>query len=87
MTTSDWTIIAIYLLAVVSLGVATGFIYRKGKPGGESGHYFLLGWPLIGLAMSATTPMTGRKSVRPLPRRAFEILASMSPRSRGSVFS
>jgi hypothetical protein len=30
MTTIDWTIIAIYLLAVVGLGVAAGLIHRKG---------------------------------------------------------
>jgi SSS family solute:Na+ symporter len=62
MTTIDWTIIAIYLLAVVGLGVAAGFIHRKGETGGESGHYFLagntLGWPVIGLAMFAANIST-----------------------------
>lgn len=61
MTKIDWTIIAIYLLAVVGLGVAAGFIHRKGETGGESGHYFLagntLGWPVIGLAgLTALAP-------------------------------
>lgn len=62
MTTIDWTIIAIYLLAVVGLGVAAGFIHRKGETGGEGGHYFLagntLGWPVIGLAMFAANIST-----------------------------
>ena len=62
MTTIDWTIIAIYLLAVVGLGVAAGLIHRKGETGGESEHYFLAGntltWPVIGLAMFAANIST-----------------------------
>ena len=58
----DWTIIAIYLLAVVGLGVAAGFLRRKGERGGEGGHYFLAGntlaWPVIGLAMFAANIST-----------------------------
>jgi len=58
----DWTIIVGYLLAVVGLGVAAGFLSRKGERGGEGGHYFLagntLGWPVIGLAMFAANIST-----------------------------
>ncbi len=58
----DWTIIALYLLAVVGLGVAAGFLRRKGEQGGEGGHYFLAGntlaWPVIGLAMFAANIST-----------------------------
>jgi SSS family solute:Na+ symporter len=58
----DWTIIAAYLLAVVGLGVAAGFLRRKGERGGEGGHYFLAGntltWPVIGLAMFAANIST-----------------------------
>jgi SSS family solute:Na+ symporter len=58
----DWTIIAIYLLAVVGLGVAAGFMRRRGERGGEGGHYFLAGntltWPVIGLAMFAANIST-----------------------------
>src|ERR1700721_1731558 len=53
----DWMIIAIYLLAVVGLGIAAGLLRRKNEQGGEGGHYFLAGktlaWPVIGLAMFA----------------------------------
>jgi SSS family solute:Na+ symporter len=62
MTTLDWAIIAAYLLAVVGLGVAAGFMRRTGETGGEGGHYFLagntLGWPVIGLAMFAANIST-----------------------------
>ncbi len=62
MTTLDWTIIAVYLLAVVGLGVAAGLLRRTGERGGEGGHYFLagntLGWPVIGLAMFAANIST-----------------------------
>lgn len=62
MTQLDWAIIAVYLLAVVGLGVAAGFLQRKGATGGEGGHYFLagntLGWPVIGLAMFAANIST-----------------------------
>jgi len=58
----DWTIIAIYLLGVVGLGIAAGFLRRKHETGGEGGHYFLAGntlaWPVIGLAMFAANIST-----------------------------
>jgi SSS family solute:Na+ symporter len=58
----DWVIIAAYLLAVVGLGVAAGWMHRKGERGGEGGHYFLAGntlaWPVIGLAMFAANIST-----------------------------
>jgi SSS family solute:Na+ symporter len=58
----DWAIILIYLLGVVGLGVAAGFLRRKGEQGGERGHYFLAGntltWPVIGLAMFAANIST-----------------------------
>lgn len=62
MSHLDWTIIAIYLIAVVGLGVAAGFLRRKSEHGGEGGHYFLAGntlaWPVIGLAMFAANIST-----------------------------
>src|ERR1700683_4613934 len=62
MSSLDWTIIAAYMLAVVALGVAAGFVRRRGEQGGEGGHYFLagntLGWPVIGLAMFAANIST-----------------------------
>ena len=62
VTSLDWIIIAAYLLAVVGLGVAAGFVRRKGERGGEGGHYFLAGntltWPVIGLAMFAANIST-----------------------------
>src|SRR3984957_31472 len=62
MSHLDWSIIAIYLVAVVGLGVAAGFMRRKGERGGEGGHYFLAGntlsWPVIGLAMFAANIST-----------------------------
>src|SRR5580658_9706202 len=62
MSHLDWSIIAIYLIAVVGLGVVAGFMRRKGERGGEGGHYFLagntLGWPVIGLAMFAANIST-----------------------------
>lgn len=58
----DWTIIGSYLFAVVGIGIAAGFLRRKGERGGEGGHYFLagntLGWPIIGLAMFAANIST-----------------------------
>jgi len=55
----DWTIIAAYLLAVVGLGVAAGFMRRRGT---EGSNYFLAGntltWPIIGLAMFAANIST-----------------------------
>ena len=58
----DWTLIALYLIAVVGLGVAAGFLRRKNERGGEGGHYFLAGntlaWPVIGLAMFAANIST-----------------------------
>src|ERR1700693_1075075 len=62
MSHIDWIIIAVYLLAIVCLGVAAGFQRRKGEKGGEGGHYFLAGntlaWPVIGLAMFAANIST-----------------------------
>ena len=62
MSHIDWTIIAVYLLAIVGLGVAAGFQRRKGEKGGAGGHYFLAGntlaWPVIGLAMFAANIST-----------------------------
>lgn len=62
MSHVDWIIIAIYLVAIVGLGVAAGFQRRKGEQGGEGGHYFLAGntlaWPVIGLAMFAANIST-----------------------------
>jgi len=58
----DWGIIAIYMVAVVGLGVAAGFLRRQGERGGEGGHYFLAGntlaWPIVGLAMFAANIST-----------------------------
>src|SRR5215831_15834029 len=58
----DWIIIGLYLLGVVGLGIAAGFLRRKGERGGEGGHYFLAGntlaWPVIGLAMFAANIST-----------------------------
>src|SRR5271170_1796396 len=62
MSNLDWAIIAIYLVAVVGLGVAAGFIRRKAARGDEGRHYFLasnsLTWPVIGLAMFAANIST-----------------------------
>jgi SSS family solute:Na+ symporter len=62
MSNFDWMIIAVYLLAVVGLGVTAGFLRRKNERGGEGGHYFLAGntlaWPVIGLAMFAANIST-----------------------------
>src|SRR5580658_3593172 len=62
MSHLDWSIIAIYLIAVVGLGIIAGFKRRKGERGGEGGHYFLAGntlsWPVIGLAMFAANIST-----------------------------
>jgi solute:Na+ symporter, SSS family len=62
MNAVDWSIIAIYLLAVVGLGVAAGIRRGRNEKGGEGGHYFLAGntltWPIIGLAMFAANIST-----------------------------
>jgi len=62
MSRLDWTIIAVYMLGVVGLGVAAGSLRRKNEVGGEGGHYFLAGntlaWPVIGLAMFAANIST-----------------------------
>ncbi len=62
MSHFDWAIIVVYLLGVVGLGVAAGFLRRKNEVGGEGGHYFLAGnslsWPVIGLAMFAANIST-----------------------------
>ena len=59
MTHIDWTIIAVYLLAVVGIGVLAGFVRKKSA---EGSHYFLadnsLKWPVIGLAMFAANIST-----------------------------
>lgn len=59
MTHLDWIIVAVYLVAVVGIGVAAGFLRRRG---GEGSHYFLAGntltWPVIGLAMFAANIST-----------------------------
>jgi SSS family solute:Na+ symporter len=55
----DWGIIIAYLIGVVGLGIAAGFLRRRG---GEGSHYFLAGntltWPVIGLAMFAANIST-----------------------------
>jgi SSS family solute:Na+ symporter len=62
MSSVDWTIIVAYLAGVIGLGVAAGFVRKKGETGGEGGHYFLAGntlaWPVIGLAMFAANIST-----------------------------
>src|SRR5882762_10078611 len=62
LSSIDWTIIAIYLVAVVALGVVAGSMRRRDERGGEGGHYFLAGhtltWPVIGLAMFAANIST-----------------------------
>jgi SSS family solute:Na+ symporter len=62
MSNVDWAIIAMYLLAILGLGIAAGFLRRKSESGGEGGHYFLAGntlaWPVIGLAMFAANIST-----------------------------
>lgn len=59
MATLDWSIIVIYLLGVVGIGVLAGFVRKKS---GEGAHYFLadnsLKWPVIGLAMFAANIST-----------------------------
>lgn len=59
MSELDWGIIVAYLIGVVGLGVAAGFLRRRG---GEGSHYFLAGntltWPVIGLAMFAANIST-----------------------------
>src|ERR1039458_3560147 len=59
LTHFDWAIILVYLAGVVGLGVAAGFLRRRG---GEGSHYFLAGntltWPIIGLAMFAANIST-----------------------------
>ncbi len=59
LTNFDWAIILAYLVGVVGLGVAAGFLRRRG---GEGSHYFLAGntltWPIIGLAMFAANIST-----------------------------
>ena len=62
MSNVDWTIIAVYLIGIVGLGMAAGCMRRKNEHGGEGGHYFLAGntlaWPVIGLAMFAANIST-----------------------------
>lgn len=62
MNTLDWTLIAVYLMAVCGIGFAAGFVHRRHERGGEGGHYFLAGntlaWPVIGLAMFAANIST-----------------------------
>ena len=58
----DWSLITLYLTAVVGIGLVAGFVHRKGERGGEGGHYFLagntLGWGVIGLSMFAANIST-----------------------------
>src|ERR1700684_3516708 len=62
MSSLDWSIVAVYLLAVVGLGITAGFFGGQKKRGGGGGHYFLAGntltWPVIGLAMFAANIST-----------------------------
>src|SRR5258706_6652077 len=62
MSNIDWAVIAIYLIAVVGLGVMAGLVEQKNERGGKGGHYFLAGkklkWPMIGLAMFAANIST-----------------------------
>jgi len=59
MSELDWGIILAYLLGVVGIGIAAGFLRRRGT---EGRHYFLAGnsltWPIIGLAMFAANIST-----------------------------
>ena len=59
MSFVDWTLIGLYLLAVVGIGIAAGFLRQRGD---EGSHYFLAGntltWPIIGLAMFAANIST-----------------------------
>src|ERR1035441_4430228 len=59
VTNFDWAIILVYLAGVVGIGIAAGFLRRRG---GEGSHYFLAGntltWPIIGLAMFAANIST-----------------------------
>jgi solute:Na+ symporter, SSS family len=62
MSALDGSIIAVYLMAVLGIGIGAGFSRRCGETGGEGGHYFLAGntltWPVIGLAMFAANIST-----------------------------
>jgi len=62
MTGIDWTIVVIYLLGVVGLGVAAGALRWRSDAGGSGRRYFLadngLTWPVIGLAMFAANIST-----------------------------
>jgi solute:Na+ symporter, SSS family len=62
MSPLDWTLIAVYLIAVCGLGIVAGLVHRRNERGGEGGHYFLAGntltWPVIGLAMFAANIST-----------------------------
>jgi SSS family solute:Na+ symporter len=59
MSGFDWSIILVYLLLVVGIGIAAAFARRAG---GDGGTYFLAGntlsWPIIGLAMFAANIST-----------------------------
>jgi len=59
ISTLDYSIIALYLMGIVGLGVWAGYRRRRG---GEGSHYFLAGntltWPIIGLAMFAANIST-----------------------------
>src|SRR5579862_6382987 len=62
MSQVDWIIIAIYLTAIVGLGVAAGVRRSNLEKRAEGGQYFLAGntltWPVIGLAMFAANIST-----------------------------
>ncbi len=59
MSRIDWTIILVYLVGIVGIGVVAGFLRKKS---GDGAHYFLadnsLTWPVIGLAMFAANIST-----------------------------
>jgi SSS family solute:Na+ symporter len=59
ITSIDYTIIFLYLVGIVGVGVWAGLRRRRG---GEGSHYFLAGntltWPVIGLAMFAANIST-----------------------------
>lgn len=59
--TIDWSILIIYLLIIVGIGIFAGFT-SKNRKGNEGANYFLAGnslkWPMIGLAIFAANIST-----------------------------